>query len=125
MASSDEHLAEQKNDDAEETLKFHYVKSDQFRVIHADGAYGSLAPGGDLIHLAFFSERYPIPLEVLTRLEDGEEVSRVGREGILRELDVNTIMTVETAASIAKWLQHVVDLIRSHETDGPENGDDK
>jgi hypothetical protein len=41
-------------------IAFEYIKSNLFRVIHADGAIGGVTPSGNL-HLAFFSERPAIP----------------------------------------------------------------
>ncbi|HLW54414.1 MAG TPA: hypothetical protein VKW06_16380 [Candidatus Angelobacter sp.] len=39
---------------------FHYVKSNYFRVIHADGMYGGLTPCGG-IFFALYSDRQPLP----------------------------------------------------------------
>src|SRR3989442_6878794 len=41
-------------------VTFHYIKSSQFRVVHADGIIGGVTPRG-LIHIAVFSERPAIP----------------------------------------------------------------
>jgi hypothetical protein len=41
-------------------VPFNYIKSSGFRVIHVDGAIGSVTPRG-LIHAALFSERMPTP----------------------------------------------------------------
>ena len=43
-----------------EQLEFHYIKSNQFRVIHVDGGIGSITPKG-FIHFALYSERLAIP----------------------------------------------------------------
>ena len=42
-------------------LPIHYVKSNFFRVVCADGAWGGFSPGGRLI-INFYNERAPIPL---------------------------------------------------------------
>lgn len=93
---------------SEETFKIHYIKSNHFRVIHVDGMIGGLAPSADGIEMALFSERLPIPKSTLNKFidDDGtyEELSTLGREGITREVDINAIMSVETAEKIGRWL---------------------
>src|SRR5262245_56341008 len=88
-------------------IRFHYIKSNLFRVVHVDGALGSVTPRG-LIHCAIYSERAAIPqsteqdISPEGRLSD--VVSREGKEGIVREVDVDLIMTKETAVEIRDWL---------------------
>ena len=41
-------------------VEFDFIKSNFFRVIKADGAFGGVAPNG-AIHMQIFSERQPIP----------------------------------------------------------------
>ena len=41
-------------------IAFDYIKGNFFRVIHADGVLGGSTPSGN-IHMAFFSDRQPIP----------------------------------------------------------------
>jgi YD repeat-containing protein len=88
-------------------LTFHYIKSNHFRVIHVDGMIGGISPAGDAIELALFSERVPIPLRTVQKINpDGtqQEVDWDGRDGITREVDVNAIMSIETAEMVATWL---------------------
>ena len=42
-------------EDAKRTVTFDYIKSNLFRVIHADGVWGGIAPTGK-IHLSFFND---------------------------------------------------------------------
>lgn len=90
-------------------VKFHYIKSAQFRTIHADGAIGSVTPAG-LIHMAIYNERAPIPRETTHlvtadgRLSDVIHDKTVSRSGIVREMDVDVIMSVPAAKEMAKWL---------------------
>jgi hypothetical protein len=91
-----------------ERIRFHYIKSNEFRTIHVDGIHGGLTPQG-LIQMAVFSERFPIPRETVHSVAEkglGPEIrqERVSREGIVREVDVNLIMSATQARSIAKWL---------------------
>ena len=108
------------NTNAKETLTFHYIKSNQFRVIHVDGMIGTFTPSSEGIEMVLFSERQPIPLQVTYEFEDdgsATEVSRVGREGVTREVDVNAIMSVDTAEQIGKWLLEQVAFARRSDFD--------
>lgn len=85
-----------------------YIKSQYFRVIHADGAIGGVTPGGNL-HFALFSERPAIPRRVVTLLEGerfGANVPEetVVREGLIREMDVDVILTLAAAEELGKLL---------------------
>ncbi|MCH8253113.1 MAG: hypothetical protein IID36_11735 [Planctomycetes bacterium] len=70
------------------------------------------------IHLAIYSERPSIPQVVMHKLEAdgtlGEEVQskRIDKRGVVRELEVDLIMNVDAAESIAKWLSEKVKSIR-------------
>ena len=45
-------------------VRFDYIKSAAFRVIHADGVVGGVTPRLD-VHMDFWSERFPIPQQVV------------------------------------------------------------
>jgi hypothetical protein len=96
-------------DEKPNTLKFHYIKSTLFRVVHVDGLYGGPTPKGD-IQLTFYNERVAIPQQTAQVLNAdgtlGPEVAegRIGREGIVRELEVSAILDVETARGLRDWL---------------------
>lgn len=91
------------------TITFHFIKSSQFRVIHADGAWGGLTPRG-LIEMNFYSERSAIPREITHPVTDestlGPEIAelRVTKQGIVREVDVGVIMDLAAAQALRKWL---------------------
>ena len=97
-------------------LTFHYIKGNQFRVIHGDGVQGGLTPKGNAIQMAIFSERLPIPVQTTHLLEAGgkvgAETSREGRKGVVREVEVEVILGVYEAESIAKWLEEKVKLAK-------------
>jgi hypothetical protein len=96
-------------------LTVHYIKSNLFRVIHVDGALGSITPRG-FIHAAFFSERMPIPLECTFPVEmtTGGESSvdldheiadqRKSKEGLIREVEIDVMFDLNSAKAFAKWL---------------------
>jgi hypothetical protein len=93
-------------------VQFHYIKNPHFRVVHVDGAYGGPTPRG-LIHVAVYSERQAIPqitehqISSTGTLGDQEVIS--GREGIVREIDVDLMMTRQVAADLRDWLSRAVE----------------
>jgi hypothetical protein len=97
---------DQKPEKLDNEIKFDYIKSNQFRVIHVDGAHGGVTPRG-LIQMAFFSERVPIPKRETYSLEQGKlgqrkEVEQ--RDAIIREVEVETLLDVKVAKVIVRWL---------------------
>jgi len=90
-------------------IQFHYNMSNHYRVIHADGAFGGITPTG-LINMNIFSERRPLPdLNVYKITDDnkiGEEIMemRVGKNGVIREVESGILIDLEKAESLAKWL---------------------
>jgi hypothetical protein len=88
-------------------VKFFYLKSQQFRVIHADGAIGAVTPRG-LIHCSFYSERPAIPQtqshEISPEGKLSDPLSSDGKEGFVREIDVDVMMTKQTAIELRAWL---------------------
>ena len=42
------------------SVKFHYIKSNSFRVLHVDGSLGGITPGRN-IFVSLFSERGALP----------------------------------------------------------------
>jgi hypothetical protein len=107
-----------------EQLTFHYIKSNFFRVIHADGVWGGVTPRLD-VHMALFSERSPIPAKIthaVTPLQKlGEEIQREVRDGIVREVEAEVIMDVGVARSLVKWLQERIDLIEKTQRETPSD----
>jgi hypothetical protein len=96
-----------------EKLFFDYIKSNDFRVIHADGAFGGLTPQG-LVFVTLYAERPPIPTRIgYTVAQDGQghiklgdelKEERVCRDGIVRDLEVGVMMSVAVAESLRDWL---------------------
>jgi hypothetical protein len=102
------------------TVVFHFVKSNFFRVVHADGVHGGLTPHS-LIEMNFFSERHPIPKSVVHPLEKsgslGEEIreKRVTRDGPVREVDVGVMMNLTSAISFRDWLDDKIKRLQARE----------
>lgn len=92
-----------------ETLCFYYLKSNFFRVIHADGGVGGVTPQGN-IQIDVYNERLPLPQQVVYSLNTdytlGEEIMerRVSKEGIVREVEVQIVLGIEEAEGFHDWL---------------------
>jgi hypothetical protein len=98
--------------DTPERVRFYYLKSPQFRVIHSDGAVGGVTPRG-FIHLALYSERPAIPqsqehpISPEGRILDPTDTE--GKRGIVREIDVDVIMPKQAAIELRDWLVRRID----------------
>jgi hypothetical protein len=108
-----------------EKIKFHFIKSNYFRVIHVDGAHGGITPNGH-IFVSVFNTRAPIPQVAVQRLADnrlGDEVreERVSKDGLVREVEVGLMMDITTAESIHRWLGEKIATLRKRVAD--ETGD--
>lgn len=107
-------------------ITFDYIKGAFFRVIHADGVVGGLAPSGN-IHMAFFSERGPIPQREVRILNPdgvpGDVIigKSVIRPAIVREVDFDVVMSVRVAENLIDWLQKAVSELKDAPT-LPEKG---
>jgi hypothetical protein len=89
-------------------VAFDYIKSQYFRVIHADGIMGGPTPQG-YVHFAFYSERPPLPRRQVhkvtpTGLGDVIPEKTVARDAIVREMDVDVIMKIDVAEQFHQWL---------------------
>lgn len=110
---------------APDRIKFDYMKSNFFRVVHADGVVGGVTPHLD-IHMDVWSERQAIPKEVIHELKPdgilGEEIrgERVVRDAIVREVEVGVVVDVGLAKSMIKWLQDKIDQIEDARKKGPD-----
>lgn len=100
---------EDRRANGEETsaIQIRMLKSSGHRVVFADGAFGGVSPRG-LIHMALFSERFPLPDVVVHEVVKGErlgdETRREVRGDIVRDVEVSVLMKPDTAVSLAKWL---------------------
>ena len=97
------------------TIAFDYLKSHQFRVIQVNGAIGGVSGRGELV-MTLWNECKAIPQRTIQKInpdgEIGDELidERVGRDAMVRELEVCAMMSLETAEVVAKWiLKHVSD----------------
>lgn len=96
-------------------VRFHYIKSNAYRVVHADGIFGGPTPNGH-IYVSFFSERGPIPTVVEHAATDlgggrallGDQIRTEGKEGIIREIEVGAMMTLDMAKKLHAWLGETI-----------------
>jgi len=102
-------------------IEFHFEKSNFFRVIHVDGAFGGISPGTQMIHMSIFSERQPIPKKVVQKIQHGvlgAEIleKRESRSGIFRELEADLAISLDVAVALRVWLdQRINELQQARE----------
>lgn len=104
-----------------DSITFHYIKGTQFRVIHVDGAIGSLTPRG-LIHAALYSERAAIPQMMVHPLEGGQlgpAKEIVSKPGIVRELEASLMLDLAAAVSLKDWLNARIDELKAVQASAP------
>ncbi|HXP88146.1 MAG TPA: hypothetical protein VN841_25675 [Bryobacteraceae bacterium] len=96
-------------------IKFDFLKSNYFRSIHADGVWGGINGHLEVV-MAFFSERPAIPQQITLPIKDGKfgdelENKRVGRDAVIRDVEVSITMNVEVARSFRQWLDEKIKAI--------------
>jgi hypothetical protein len=102
-------------------VRFFYIKGNHFRVLHVDGALGGITPRG-FLHFSVYSERPAIPqtaehqVSIEGRLS--EPLSQEGKQGIVRELDADLIMTKQTATELRDWLSKRIEQLERLEGGG-------
>jgi hypothetical protein len=106
------------------TISFDYIKSNQFRCARADGVWGGLNGHLDVV-MSFFSERPAIPQHVVHALHGntlGEEIpdQRVGRNSIIREVEVCISMNLTVAKVFRDWLDSKIKSIEEIKGAEPE-----
>jgi hypothetical protein len=93
---------------AQAQVKFDFIKSNYFRTIHADGVWGGVNGHLD-IAMAFYSKRPAIPQQITCPVVNGKlgnelEDKRVGRDAVIRDVEIAVTMNVEVARSFCQWL---------------------
>jgi hypothetical protein len=95
-------------DTSSKRVRFHYIKSNFFRVGHVDGALGGWT-GQGFLHMACYSERPAIP-QITEHDVDAEKnvlsaaTVLEGRTGFVREIDFDLMMSRDKAQEIRDWL---------------------
>ena len=98
------------------TIEFDYIKSNFFRVIRVNGAFGGFSPDGNL-YMAVFSERPAMPDATIYAVESsgkvGQEIleeRKTTSKGIVRELEAGLSFDVNAARAIIQWLTERVEI---------------
>lgn len=106
-------------------VEFHFIKSNDFRVVHCDGVWGGATPRG-LISMNFYSERVTIPQKVTYTVSEssliGSEIKRESKEGFIREVDCAVMLDLNTAKSLIVWLQEHINAIEKHPSQKQRHG---
>lgn len=102
-------------------VRFHYIKSNYFRVLHADGAFGGFTPQGN-IFFSLYSERAALPDVTVQAMEAhnlGKELleHRQGSQGVTRELEVGVTMNLPVAKSLLEWLKERIEIAEKVQSD--------
>jgi hypothetical protein len=89
-------------------LEFDLIKSNFFRVVKCDGAFGGISANGS-IHMGVYSERNPFPTKVVHSIDNGQlgpeiETLRETRKAVVRELEVDVAMDIAGAMVLRQWL---------------------
>ncbi len=86
-------------------VEIFFEKSPQYRVIHADGAWGGLTAQLGL-HLAFYAEFRQPPESIVYHIVNNQaaEERRSGQESIVRHIEVEVAFNLQTARSLRDWL---------------------
>jgi hypothetical protein len=112
--------------DLPSSIKFHFIKSNFFRVVHADGAIGGLTPSRQ-IFISLYSERAAIPRVVEMAISPegglGDEISRIGKKGLVRELEMGIVLNAYAAEQLIKALQESVKALKESKRESPERAD--
>ena len=90
------------------TIDVHYIKTSSYRTYYVDGVFGGLTPTGKL-YMEFFVQRAVTPQIIKYKVTpDGllsqEETGRIGKAGIVRQIEAGFEMDIEIAKVLRDWL---------------------
>ena len=86
-----------------------FVRSNFYRVIHADGAFGGISPSGN-IRMIIYSEAQRTPNLITYDISPTSGLTEAGRSPeaiprtIVRELEVDIVMRLQVARALRDWL---------------------
>lgn len=109
-------MVEESKSDEPKTVKFHYLKSALFRVIHADGAFGGVTPSLD-IFMGIYSQRPALPdittHEITPNGMVGQELTeeRIAKQGIVREMEAGVVLDLKSATAMREWLDEKIKML--------------
>lgn len=88
------------------TVKVNYLKTSSYRTYYIDGIFGGLTPNGK-IYMELFIQRLVTPQLIEYEVKEdglGKEIERIGKEGIIREIEAGLIMDIEAAKVLRNWI---------------------
>lgn len=94
------------DDSTNSTFVVDLIKSNYYRVIHADGVAGSETPSG-MIHLDFSNEREAIPRRITYTFDAKDELLDAQPESdsdFVREVEIAVVMSRDTAILVRDQL---------------------
>jgi hypothetical protein len=101
----------QKLDLKSKRIKFHYIKTNSFRTVKADGAWCGVTPRFE-VQLSFYSERLSMPDLIESEIfPDGtmkDIREATSKAGIIRDVDVAVMLTRDTTEALVKFLQNAI-----------------
>jgi len=90
-----------------EQMDVHYLKTSSYRTYYMDGIFGGVTPNAKL-YVELFLQRSPTPQTIQYSVEKdgnlGKELRRVGKEGLIREIEAGLVMDIQTAKVFRGWL---------------------
>ena len=94
--------------DKPKEIRFVFEKARHHRTFHADGAWASTTPRGE-IQISFFNDLRPVPSFTFQEVSEvgllGKELSReIRAEDITRELNVTVVLNTETIQRLVELL---------------------
>lgn len=109
------------SDQQDNQAEVHYIKSNFYRVILAEGAFGGMTPRG-MIHFALYNERQAIPRRGLLDIDPDSMAATERivetRGGIVREIETSVQMTLPAAEAFHTWLGRQIVALRKAMDDG-------
>lgn len=101
-------------------IRSYHIKSNYFRVVHADGAWGGITPHL-FLQMVIFNERRPIPQEIVQPITPSGDLGQPipeltkSKDGIVREMEVEILMNKRVAKQLRKWLDNQIEQLEGLE----------
>ena len=97
-------------------IDIHFEKSKFFRVVHVDGVWFNFGQNNTM-RLVFYSESLPIPDKIVGQLQAGQLIGddllkRAVRQGTMRELEVDLVLTPAMATDLIGLLQKNIEIMK-------------
>lgn len=111
-----------------ESFTAHYIKTNDFRTMSADGVWGGVTARG-YISMSFYSERAPIPRELTySRSPDDnqfEVTDSVSKQGAIRQVHSELLIDLAFAESLRDWLDDKIEWHRENRAPRVEDKETK